>query len=70
MRDTIRHAYVIISFRHKRLRAYFRTGTTKGIRSDHAKRLGRILAMLDRAQDPEVVSLPGWRLYALKGVQA
>jgi len=61
---------MIISFRHKGLRAFFETGTTKGIRTDHAKRLGRILALLDRAEDPAAVNLPGWRLHALKGEQA
>ncbi|MBT2788470.1 MULTISPECIES: type II toxin-antitoxin system RelE/ParE family toxin [unclassified Halomonas] len=58
---------MIISFRNKGLRAFFETGTTKGIRADHAKRLGRILALLNRAEDPEAVNLPGWRLHALKG---
>ena len=61
---------MIISFRHKGLRAFFETGTTKGIRADHAKRLRRILALLDRAEDPEAVNLPGWRLHALKGERA
>ena len=50
---------MIISFRHKGLRAFFETGTTKGIRADHAKRLGRILSLLNRAEDPEAVNLPG-----------
>jgi proteic killer suppression protein len=58
---------MIISFRHKGLRAFFETGTTKGIRADHAKRLGRILALLDRAEDSEAVNLPGFRLHPLKG---
>ncbi|MGM0542570.1 MAG: type II toxin-antitoxin system RelE/ParE family toxin [Pseudomonadota bacterium] len=58
---------MIISFQHKGLRAFFETGTTKGIRADHAKRLRRILALLNQADDVEAVNLPGWRLHALKG---
>lgn len=52
------------------MRAFFETDTTKGIRADHAKRLGRILSLLNRAEDPEAVDLPGWRLRALKGERA
>ena len=43
---------MIISFQHKGLRAFFETGSTKGVRHDHAKRLGRILALLDHAEEP------------------
>ena len=69
--DAMHHTSgMILSFRHKGLRAFFETGTTKGIRSDHAKRLGRILAMLDRAEDLKAVNLPGWRLHPLKGERA
>lgn len=61
---------MIKSFQHKGLRLFFETGSTKGIRADHAKRLGRILPMLDRASAPADVDLPGWRLHPLKGDRA
>ena len=58
---------MIKSFRHKGIKAFFETGSTKGIRVDHAKRLGRILPILDRAIDPGDIDMPGWRLHPLKG---
>lgn len=58
---------MIKSFQHKGLRAFYETGSTKGIRVDHAKRLARVLPFLDRATAPADVDLPGWRLHQLKG---
>ena len=58
---------MIKSFRHKGIKVYFETGSTKGIRADHAKRLARILPILDRAIDAGDVDIPGWRLHPLKG---
>lgn len=61
---------MIKSFQHKGLRVFYETGSTKGIRADHAKRLARILPLLDRATAPVDVDLPGWRLHPLKGERA
>lgn len=61
---------MIKSFQHKGLRVFYETGSTKGIRTDHAKRLARILPLLDRAAAPVDVDLPGWRLHPLKGERA
>lgn len=58
---------MIISFRHKGLRVFYETGSTKGIRADHAKRLGRMLSFMDRAREPADLEIPGWRLHPLKG---
>ncbi|EPO7850312.1 TPA: type II toxin-antitoxin system RelE/ParE family toxin [Pseudomonas aeruginosa] len=58
---------MIISFQHKGLRLFFETESTKGIRADHAKRLKRMLALMDRAAEPADLDLPGWRLHPLKG---
>lgn len=58
---------MIISFQHKGLRLFFETESTKGIRADHAKRLKRMLALMDRAADPADLDIPGWRLHPLKG---
>lgn len=58
---------MIKSFKHKGLRVFYETGSTRGIRADHAKRLSRMLQLMDRAQAPDDIDLPGWRLHPLKG---
>ncbi len=58
---------VIVSFRHKGLERFYRTGSTRGIQVEHAKKLARILAALDAATQPADLSLPGYRLHQLKG---
>jgi proteic killer suppression protein len=58
---------MIVSFRHKGLEAFYRTGTTKGIQAAHARKLGMILAMLDVAKEPQDLNQPGLRLHPLKG---
>ncbi len=58
---------MIRSFRHKGLRAFYETGSTKGIQSTHAKKLARLLGVLDEALSPDDLDLPGWRLHPLKG---
>lgn len=58
---------MIISFQHKGLRLFFETESTKGIQADHAKRLKRMLALMDRASVPADLDIPGWRLHPLKG---
>jgi proteic killer suppression protein len=58
---------MIVSFRHKGLEAFYRSGTTKGIQVAHAAKLGRIPGLLDVAGGPADLSLPGFRLHALKG---
>lgn len=60
-------AAMIKSFQHKGLRGFYETGTTRGIRADHAKRLSRMLQFMDRATLPGDLDLPGWRLHPLKG---
>ncbi|MCQ4321470.1 type II toxin-antitoxin system RelE/ParE family toxin [Stutzerimonas stutzeri] len=58
---------MIISFQHKGLRVFYETGSTKGIRADHHKRLSRMLGFMDRAAAPADLDIPGWRLHPLKG---
>lgn len=60
-------AAMIKSFQHKGLRGFYETGSTRGIRADHAKRLARMLQFMDRATLPGDLDLPGWRLHPLKG---
>ncbi|MCX2694479.1 type II toxin-antitoxin system RelE/ParE family toxin [Pseudomonas sp. DCB_CB] len=58
---------MIKSFRHKGLKAFYETGSTRGIRADHAKRLQRLLTLLDVASAPGQMDHPGYRLHPLKG---
>lgn len=61
---------MIISFRHKGLETLYRTGSTRGIQAAHAKKLRRILALLDAAEGPADMSIPAFRLHPLKGDMA
>jgi proteic killer suppression protein len=58
---------MIKTFKHKGLKALYETGSQKGVRPDHAKRLRLILARLDASQSEEDMNLPGLRLHPLKG---
>jgi len=56
---------MIKSFAHKGLEKFFMTGSKAGIRTDHASKLARQLAMLNVAADPQEMDKPGWRLHRL-----
>jgi proteic killer suppression protein len=58
---------MIRSFRHKGLQGFYETGSIRGIRPDHTKRLARLLTFLNQAASPDDLDLPGWRLHPLKG---
>jgi proteic killer suppression protein len=58
---------VIKSFRHKGIERFFLTGSRAGIQPGHAARLARQLQHLDVARRPQDMSVPGWKLHALKG---
>jgi proteic killer suppression protein len=58
---------MIVSWKHKGLRTFYETGSTRGINANHAKRLRRVLLMLDKAEHPDALDLPGWRFHRLKG---
>lgn len=49
------------------MRAFFETGSTRGIRPEHTSRLRLVLARLDASTDPRDMNLPGLRLHPLKG---
>ena len=49
---------MIRSFRHKGIEAYFRTGSTSGIQTKHAKRLRLQLARLEAASVPNDMGVP------------
>lgn len=56
---------MIISFVHKGLERFFKTGDTRGIQAKHAKRLNDMLTVLDDAETVEDVDLPGYNLHLL-----
>lgn len=58
---------MIQGFRHKALKRLFENGETKGVRADHVEKLENILALLDCAERPGDMNLPGFRFHALKG---
>ncbi len=58
---------MIQSFKHKGLEKFYEKGSTKGIQSDHARKLRMQLAALDTAQSIEDMDIPGYRLHQLKG---
>lgn len=60
---------MIKSFRHKGLEEFFRTGNKKGIKPEHAPKLGRILDKLDISKTPLDMNLPGYSLHELKGAE-
>ena len=58
---------MIISFIHKGLERFYKSGKTSGVQAKHTKRLRLILTNLDQAETPEDMDLPGLRLHELKG---
>ena len=58
---------MIVSFRHNGLHALYESGSKKGVQPAHAPKLIRILGVLDVAQTPEDLSIPGFRAQELKG---
>lgn len=58
---------MIISFIHKGLKRFYRSGKTSGIQAKHAKRLRLILTNLDQAESLGDMDLPGLSLHELKG---
>ena len=61
---------MILTFRHKGLEAYFKTGRMAGIQPIHAKRLRELLTALNVASGPQDLSRPSWRLHGLSGDRA
>ena len=61
---------MILSFRHKGLETFFRTGRAAGIQAIHAKRLRELLTALNVASGPRDMARPAWRLHGLSGDRA
>ena len=58
---------MIRSFKHRGLKRLYEDGDRRGIRPDLVEDVEDILARLDRAETPQAMNLPGYRLHALKG---
>ncbi|CBY80352.1 Killer protein [Haemophilus influenzae biotype aegyptius] len=58
---------MILSFKHKGLELFFKTGSTSGIQTKHASKLNLLLTALDAAQTPLDMAVPSWNLHPLKG---
>ncbi|AFL89798.1 plasmid maintenance system killer protein [Terriglobus roseus DSM 18391] len=58
---------VIGSFRHAGLEKFFKSGSKAGIQPAHASRLELQLGVLNAAEGPEDMAVPGWKLHALQG---
>ena len=58
---------MIRNFRHRGLRRLFEQGDRSGIRGDLLTKVENILAVLDQAETPDELDLPGFRLHPLRG---
>lgn len=58
---------MILSFEHKGLEVFFKTGKTSGIQASHAKQLKLILGRLSASTSPSDMNLPGLFLHRLSG---
>jgi toxin HigB-1 len=58
---------MIISFEHKGLERFYRTGNSKGIQAIHSARLREMLTALEAAVSPSDLARPSWRIHALQG---
>jgi proteic killer suppression protein len=58
---------MIKHLRHRGLKRLFENDDRRGVSSQHADKIGRILARLDRAATPDDMALPGYRLHPLRG---
>ena len=61
---------MILTFAHKGLEAFFKTGRMAGIQPIHAKRLRELLTALNVASGPQDLMRPSWRLHGLVGSRA
>lgn len=58
---------MIKSWNHKGLRKFYLSGDKSGIIAEHSRRLHVILQLLDAADSPEKLNLPGFGFHKLKG---
>jgi proteic killer suppression protein len=60
---------MILSFKHKGLEQFFKTGRKSGIQAKHFKRLQLILGRLNASIAAEDMNLPGLYLHQLSGAR-
>ena len=58
---------MIVSFKHKGLEKFYKTGSKAGINPNHVSKISAILARLDVAAISEDMDLPGLFLHKLSG---
>lgn len=58
---------MIKSFKHKGLEQFFYNGSKRGIKTEHASRLARLLDRLNAASDINDMNYPGSFLHQLRG---
>lgn len=58
---------MIKSWKHKGLRNFYLSGDKSGIIADHTRKLQVILQLLDAANSPDKLNLPGFGFHKLKG---
>ncbi|MCP1339232.1 type II toxin-antitoxin system RelE/ParE family toxin [Idiomarina sp. M1R2S28] len=58
---------MIKTFKHKGLRLYFESGSTRGIKASHTARLRMQLVALNTAMKVSDLDIPGYKLHPLKG---
>ena len=58
---------MIVSFEHKGLERFYKTGSKSGIQPVHAPRLSLILSLFDIAKSADDMNVPGFGLHPLKG---
>ena len=58
---------MIVSFEHKGLERFYKTGSKSGIQPAHAPKLSLILSLLDIAKSADDMNVPGFGLHPLKG---
>jgi len=56
---------VIISFKHRGLKRFYESGTTRGIQANQAGRIRLILGRLNASTNPQDMNLPGLLLHEL-----
>ncbi len=58
---------MIIGFKHRGLKRFYESGTTRGIQANHANRIRLVLARLNASVSPQDMDLPGLFLHELTG---
>ena len=58
---------MIKTFQHEGVKTFFETGSTAGIQTVHAPRLGAMLRRLNEASNATGMNVPGWGLHSLQG---